>query len=329
MCLHFGPGKLTPQEYYQFRLFDDSRYSPDAKRCFLGLKAQKQLYTQHIPMHWRATVGDKVVFYALFAGLGFPIPHTAALLHPSRSLGEARTLRDNAALESYLRDTANYPFFGKPVGGMYSLGVALATTYDAGSDSILLHDNRRIPVNAFVASASENFPKGYLLQTPLASHPALASYTDNRASTVRLMVFLGDDGPEIFRALWKIPGRGNIADNFWRDGNMLAALDTESGHVRRAVRGTGPDQEVLEKHPETGERFIGFALPLWQSVIELCRSAAAALPGIPLQAWDIAICPNGPVLVEANIGGDLNLPQIATGNGIMDQRLFAFLRSRR
>ena len=133
--LRFGRGKLTFQEYYQFRLFDDSRYTAAAKKCFVGLKAQEQLYAQHIPMHWRATVGDKIVFYALFGGLGFPVPHTAALLHPSRSLGEARILRDSPALEGHLRNSAHYPFFGKPVAGMYSLGVTLAEAYDSASDS--------------------------------------------------------------------------------------------------------------------------------------------------------------------------------------------------
>ena len=56
--------------------------------------------------------------------------------------------------------------------------------------------------------------------------------------------------------------------------------------------------------------------------------AAQAVPGLPLQAWDIALCPNGPVLVEANIGGDVNLPQIASGDGIMNDRLAAFLENK-
>jgi hypothetical protein len=212
---------------------------------------------------------------------------------------------------------------------MYSLGVSLARAYDSASDSIMLHGDRRIPVDEFVAATAQYFAGGYLLQTPLLPHPQMAPFTDGQASTVRLMVFLDRDGPELFRALWKIPGRGSIADNFWRDGNMLAALDIESGRVHRAVRGVGPAQEELPAHPDTGNRFDGFVLPHWQVVTELCRTAATALPGLPLQAWDIAICPDGPVLVEANIGGDLNLPQIASGDGIMDQRLAAFLQSRR
>lgn len=328
MRLHFGPGRLTLQEYYQFRLFDDDRYSPEAKREFLGFKAQQRLYARHIPMNWRATVGDKIVFYALFAGLGLPIPHTKALLHPGRELAGAPSLRDTAALEHYLRDPKTYPFFGKPVDGIFSLGVVSAEAYDANADCVVLSDKRQIAVSEFVSATAEYFGRGYLLQERLEPHPDVAPQCDNRVSTVRLMILLGPDGPEIFQALWKISGGGNVADNFWRDGNMLAALDIVSGRVERIVRGVGPSQETLTDHPETGLKLQGFELPYWQSVTDLALRAARAVPGLPLQAWDIALCPNGPVLVEANIGGDLNLPQIASGSGIMRGRLARFIESR-
>lgn len=327
--LCFGPGRLSLQEYYQFRLFDDARYSPDAKRRFIGHKAQQQLYARHIPMHWRATVGDKIVFYALYSGLGLPVPRTKALLHPTRELGTAASLRDTSALEFYLRNPGNYPFFGKPVDGIFSLGVVSAERYDADTDSIVLANSRDISVADFVAATGDYFSRGYLLQERLEPHPALAPFSDNKVSTIRLMVMLGGDGPEIFQALWKIPGHGNVADNFWRDGNMLAALDIQTGTIRRAVRGVGPAQETLSAHPDTGVSFEGFVIPEWRDIAELCRRAASAIPGLTLQAWDIALCPNGPVLVEANIGGDVNLPQIASGDGIMDSRLEAFLETGR
>lgn len=328
MALHFGPGRLSLQEYYQFRLFDDSQYSPAAKREFLGFKAQQRLYARHIPMNWRATVGDKIVFYALFSGLGMPIPRTQALLHPNREFDGAEVLRDTAALEYYLRDPHSYPFFGKPVDGIFSLGVASAEAYNAELDCVVLSGGRRISVTDFVAATADYFGRGYLLQERLQPHPDVAPLCDNRVSTVRLMVLLGADGPEIFEALWKIPGKGNIADNFWRDGNMLAALDIESGQVKRAVRGVGPAQESFTTHPDTGAALEGITLPYWHTVTDLALRAAQAVPGLPLQAWDIALCPNGPVLVEANIGGDVNLPQIASGTGIMNGRLATFVENR-
>jgi hypothetical protein len=39
-----------------------------------------------------------------------------------------------------------------------------------------------------------------------------------------------------------------------------------------------------------------------------------------MQAWDVAICSDGPALIEVNIGGDFILPQVATGRGILNAR---------
>jgi glutathione synthase/RimK-type ligase-like ATP-grasp enzyme len=57
----------------------------------------------------------------------------------------------------------------------------------------------------------------------------------------------------------------------------------------------------------------------------LCLEAARALPGLRVQAWDIALTDRGPVLVEVNIGGDFNLPQLAHATGLMDERFRAFV----
>jgi hypothetical protein len=47
-------------------------------------------------------------------------------------------------------------------------------------------------------------------------------------------------------------------------------------------------------------------------------SAAATIPGIPTQSWDVATAAQGAVLLETNYGGDLNLSQLARGAGVLD-----------
>ena len=139
------------------------------------------------------------------------------------------------------------------------------------------------------------------------------------------MVALGKDGAEILHAIWKIPVGDNVADNFWREGNMLGLVDAESGRVTRVVQGVGPDHRQVETHPDTGARIIGADLPDWDALTSLCLKHAASLSGLRLQAWDIAMCPEGPVAMEVNIGGDFNLPQLAAGAGLLDERFRKFL----
>jgi hypothetical protein len=60
------------------------------------------------------------------------------------------------------------------------------------------------------------------------------------------------DGPRAVRAVGKLPAPSNIADNFWRPGNLVAAIDVETGVIERAVRGTGGEMEINAEHPRTG-----------------------------------------------------------------------------
>ena len=51
-----------------------------------------------------------------------------------------------------------------------------------------------------------------------------------------------------------------------------------------------------------------------------------ALPGIRARSWDVAPTDSGPVLLEVNFGGDLNLAQRAHGAGVLDETYAEHLR---
>ena len=68
-------------------------------------------------------------------------------------------------------------------------------------------------------------------------------------------------------------------------------------------------------------------MPDWTALTALCLKTARAFPGLRIQAWDVAPTERGPVLLEVNVGGDFNLPQLAHGSGLMDERFRRFLAS--
>ena len=61
----------------------------------------------------------------------------------------------------------------------------------------------------------------------------------------------------------------------------------------------------FETHPLTGIPFMGFQVPLWDEALDMVRKAARKAYGYNCHwiGWDVAITPDGPVLVEGN-----NLP---------------------
>jgi glutathione synthase/RimK-type ligase-like ATP-grasp enzyme len=323
--LRFGAGKLRPDEYYYYGLYDDRRFDFAQKRKFLGRATQVGIIRSCNDREWWQIAHDKLVFYAILQGLGLPVPQTRALYHAVRRFGAVPTLPDPETLAAHLRRSMTYPFFAKPVTGIRSVGVAAAEAYDGARDVIVFKGERAQGVDAYVAELERYRKDGYLFQEMLRPHPELEERCGRRLSTVRLIVLLEAAGPSILHALWKIPVGDNPADNFWRAGNLLAGLDAGTGRVTRVLQGVGPEQRALERHPDTDRPLAGLELPDWPALIELGFEAARAFPGLRMQAWDIAPTDRGPVLVEVNIGGDFNLPQLAHATGLMDDRFRAFL----
>jgi Sugar-transfer associated ATP-grasp len=325
--LRYGPGRLRLDEYYYYGLYDDRRFGFAEKVRFLGRKLQDQIIRQCNAGEWWFVADDKLVCYGLLAGLGLPVPETRAVYHAAGRFAAAPVFAAPEALAAHLRAGMRYPSFGKPVTGVRSVGVAAVERYDVGSDALVLMGGKSLAVHRFVQELEPYHAGGYLFQEMLRPHPELAALCGPRLSTVRLLVLLEHGEPALFRALWKIPVGDHPADNFWRPGNLLAGLNAASGRVVRVVQGAGADQAELERHPDTEQPLIGAVVPDWPALTALCLKAAQAFPGLGIQAWDVAPTERGPVLLEVNIGGDFNLPQLAHGSGLMDQRFRAFVDS--
>ena len=319
-----GHGKLTPEEYYYFGLCDDSRFSAEEKRRFIGRKGTDKLYNKHLSPFFHGIAHDKLLASGVLEGFGIAVPKTVAVFHRFRSYGEVPVFRTGEALAAHLRQDMTYPFFSKPIGGFGSLGTVAVEGLDHANDRLTLGDGRQVQVTDYIRDL-EGFESGALLQDVLLPHPQIAAAGGARVSTIRLIVLVRDEGPEVFRAVWKIMAGKNMADNFWRSGNLLGAVDPDSGRVYRVIRGVGPEQQEIETHPDTAAPVKDIVLPDWPRLLETGKLAASIFPELRIIALDIAICPQGPVVVEVNIGGALNLPQLASGAGMLEPRFVDFL----
>lgn len=310
-----GPGLLSAQEYFYFRLWDPG-LSADQKRAFVGKRAQHRMHLACNDRNWYQTAADKILFQTIMTGAGLPVPDTLAVTQPLRWLPQAAALPNPSLLAEWLRNPALYPLFAKPAAGKYSLGVLSLDSYDAATDRIVALGGQTIAVEQ--AAEQMSSPSGYIIQRRMAPHLSLVDRFGPRLWSVRALVLVRPDGPVIHRATTKIPTGMNPADNYWRPGNMLGALDIATGQIIRAVCGVGADMAVCPCHPDTNAALAGTALPHWGELRDLVSRAARIFPGIRTQSWDIALTDQGPVCLEVNYGGDLNLAQLAEGRGVLD-----------
>lgn len=325
--LGLGPGHITAQEYFDFRLFDDAEFSFAQKRQFVGHAGQEQIKRILIDTKSRMLSDDKFIFATLFRTQGFPLAKILATYkyEPNRRACSIASLNSPDELRAFLVDEAEYPFFGKPITTNYGSGCIGVTDLDRASQKLTLANEQVISVDEFIERLEE-YPDGYMLQERMRPHPVLRDAFGDRVSTLRVVVLVGDRGAQILRACCYVPAGKNMTNHYFygRTGNLLAAINLDDGRIEQVIERPGVDQRHVEHHPDTGKRIQGLVLPCWPELKQVCAEAAMVLPGFRLQSWDISICEDGPVLQEVQ-GGDFRSPQMTSRQGLLDDQFCQYL----
>ena len=229
VSLRRGAGKLTPNEYFYYRLWDLA-LSAAEKRRFVGKQAQHQMHLACNDPGWYAAAADKLLFQTLMAGSGFPVPPLLAVTQTQRRAGEACGLVGRREIVRFLRDPEIYPVFALSPGNT-ALSIVSADRNDSSTDEVLLLGSERKTVENLAADLDGG--AGYVIQLRLDGDARLAGLFGPRLWSVRALVLVGPSGPVIHRAVAKIATGNNPADNFWRQGNMLGAIELETGLISR------------------------------------------------------------------------------------------------
>ena len=116
LALRRRPGKLTPQEYFYYRLWDGQKKGAD-KRRFVGKIAQHRMHVAAGAREWFAASADKILFHSILDGVALPTPDLIAITQAGRVLPNAPTIADAGAPATTLRDQSLYPLFAKQVAG--------------------------------------------------------------------------------------------------------------------------------------------------------------------------------------------------------------------
>lgn len=135
-----------------------------------------------------------------------------------------------------------------------------------------------------------------LIEESIVQHPYLAGYCAGTVNTTRVATFCDGERVHVLMAAQKF-GRGAVSDQFtW--GGFVTMLDDNGrsfgpGH-------TGKFKSSYETHPDSGASITEFTVPMWDEVLALVDQAARVVPTVPYVGWDVAVGPDGPVLIEGN-----------------------------
>ena len=270
---------------------------------------------------WSPLTVDKISTANLLTNEGIPTIKNLAVIDGSNKQYETETvIRSANELVDFL-EVCPMPIFCKPLDLLASIGIFKIESFS--ENIIQLGNGDRLTANDLIQKTMGELP--YILQPVVQNHASIREFATGLA-TVRAMNFNSDD-VDLSHSILKIPVGSSLADNAWRQGNLVAEIDKETGTILRVVEASGIKQKLHEAHPLTGHKLVGMQIPYWSELLDLNQKTAKLFSAIKYLTLDLAITDAGPIVVEVNSGGSFTLPQIATGRGFLNEKTKTFFES--
>lgn len=150
-----------------------------------------------------------------------------------------------------------------------------------------------------------------IVEPYLENHKILKEIYPGSLNTIKITTLYLSDGPHIQTALFRC-GNNSTVDNVHL-GGICALVDLKSGVVFGKAVDKHFKQYVI--HPITHKQIIGLRIPMWTEVKELALKAARVTPEMKYSSWDIAVTPNGPVMIEGNWDAEFYAEQMLMQQG--------------
>ena len=152
-------------------------------------------------------------------------------------------------------------------------------------------------------------------------HPDWEALCPGCVNTLRIISGAANGQSWLLFGATRVGSGTSVADNFHLGGSAVL-IDMETGKLT----GNGIDKKLNEHtHSATGIQYDGYQVPYWEEIKQLCLDAALVNDQIHFIGWDVAITPNGPLLIEGNRGSGFDLPQVLAKCGLKDmiEQLYA------
>jgi hypothetical protein len=307
-------------DYLRYQLWDRDLHPGDTADRFIGGRTVWPVSHSVNRKSWWSAAEDKFAMTQIIAAGGLPQPQTLAVIDASsaRSYGRLPRIETGKALRELLLSRPEGSVFVKTLDGMVGAG-ALAFGH-ADEYGVEVTGYGKLDYDRVIAEALGD--SAYMVQERLQNHPDLAPFCTG-LTTIRLPAFIIGSAVSVPMGVMKLATAGNAACAFWRPGNLVCGLDMETGEVTRVAGRDGPVVRALPDHPGL-PGLMGLKLPFWREVLDLHEHAVRLFGAIAYQSTDIALTPEGPVLVELNYAGSFDVLQNGTGQGLLQPEVRDF-----
>lgn len=182
----------------------------------------------------------------------------------------------------------------KPPCGHGGEGVTFVNIREKFSDGAELKDHCR--------------SHGLLVEEPISQHEAIGRIYPNSINTIRMITLNGECVGTAIRM-----GVGSAKVDNAHAGGIYAEIDVKEGIIVSEALSDRTSTRSI-RHPTTGTVIPGSVIPFWNECKSMVKEAAKLLPDVCLLGWDVAVTPDGPVIVEVNTTPGLGLVQAPNGH---------------
>ena len=299
--------QFTPDEYFYNRFHESGK---DYKYMLNYLSNYHSLVYYHpklLDQDWAYILRNKVLFNYYYRSFGLPVTNYFGFYHPHSGLSSGGfLLTSKEELKHYLQEEKPDSLVIKPVVSGRGKKVMVIDKIDYQGDSL----NFRLPGGKLLSfdelakkveeiSLKKSF-NGCLLEEKVLQNEVLNRINMASVNTVRVATFLNKKNQaEVHLAVFRLGRAHASVDNISR-GGLVVGVNIEDGTLGEGVYYTKYGRGRYNEHPDSKVKFTGLKLPYWDGIIDLCKNAARASPFCRSIGWDVAVTPDGPVLLEGN-----------------------------
>lgn len=288
-------------DYYQYALNQDDRTFLE-KASFIGSYKPIRYYQYLNPPVFDILARDKELFHIYCRAIGIPTPKVLATTGCTRAPALAPNLSTFSAIRKFFEDTQPTDIFVKPADGHFGEG-ALSLGGILNSDQYVwrrLPTNEPITLNEIVGHfGSGDSPDRFLIQERLQPHAAMDAIVPNVCPTARILTLSSEDKPILVGAALRLGNGTSPTDNL-TGGGIAVGIDLRNGQLQFGTHYEGNKPIKTASHPILRTTFSGETMPYWSEICTLVEKSAAQLPFFKLIAWDVAITPDAPTIIEIN-----------------------------
>jgi hypothetical protein len=291
---------FTTKEVFRLGLFD----AFDANGAMDKLLSKKKLLAMQnkinpLPLHELGF--NKIIFYIYARQLNLPIPELYAIFF-RKAAGWTHRKPWIVAQEKwapFIKENLPEEFVIKPCYGSWGEDINIYAKTGSGlRDGFGAHHSEEDVCRNMLQNKKYD---SFIMQERLRNNQKFFEVSPSKyLHCVRIITLIDASGKfSVLHGQLNLVGGQSIIS---QGGNLKVIVSPKDGCLEQGflLNKTEGGFKITEKNPDTGVKFTGFRLPLWDEVLSLSEEAAFKFLPLRTVGWDIGITENDVKLIEAN-----------------------------